>query len=163
MSDLGPFTMTSIVQNLINKNNTTTSSYDISSGLKKRVQWVKIANVDYPFANTMYPVVCVSLNRSNSEFSQIGNTARREVEYSFQITPVTYYGMGQTDGGTDAMNEGYRIAGNLQRLIRAYPQLSATSFVLESDFTDTDYSSVRGDATYVQTAKMNLKVKVLTT
>ena len=124
-------TIKDTVVNLLNKNNTTTSSLDISNGLVTRVYQIIGANAKkQPILNILYPVVFVETKREADEFAQLGNTSRRNVEIRIDIVPVIEYGLGITSAQINAKDENddeiIKLTQNVQELIRNKINLSTT-------------------------------------
>ncbi|MDY6888137.1 MAG: hypothetical protein SVV88_10955 [Pseudomonadota bacterium] len=156
------------VQNLFAKNNTITSSYDISADLQNRVskiyQGTQGMNQDFPMIETFFPAIFIEIDTKLEEISQLGKSARRDVEMSFDIVLMTYYGMGSGDEGVgreNASKELLYLAQNVESLLRNKITLSGT--VDWSIIESTDYSSVVGDATYNSAGIIKLKAQKLTT
>lgn len=150
------------VENLMSKNNSTTSSYDISSGLSSRVlsfhKGTKDMHARIPIPKTLYPAVIVEMNGKEEEFSMLGNS-RREIRVNFSIISVIDYTT-ITNDATSAREtsnlEVVKLSQNIEALIRAYPRLSQTSLVMKTDIVSTEYGVIaKGDSTYNSIAKTN--------
>ena len=114
------------LKNLISKNNTNTSSYDLSDNLKQRVQFIYGSSANrVPTKNIDYPVVFVELGSLFDNHTELGNTARRDVELGFKITSVTDYGLA-TEDFEDTDNEMIQLTYNLHNLLRNYVKISNT-------------------------------------
>ena len=154
-------TLQASLKNLIDKNNSTTSSYDISSSLNERVKFIGIGDVDNsPIPNTQYPAVLVKLKSKSEEFSQLGNSAKRKCNISFEVCPITMYGMGVGLGGQKADEECIYLAQNIEALLRAYITLSSTvdySLIVNTTFED----KVQND-TWNKIARITLETYKLT-
>lgn len=157
--------LTSIVVNMIEKNNTTTSSFDLSNGLAKRVQKIGIGEADIvPILTTQYPAVLVYLESQEEDWASLGTTARREIDLNYVITPITYYGMGQAgdQAGELSYQELYKLTGRIEGIFRNHPDMSSTSGVMECRCSSVQYGKIKGDNYYCQTAKIKLNIKMLT-
>jgi hypothetical protein len=151
------------VENLVSKNNTTTSSYDISSGLVSRVvtfhKGTKDMYARIPIPKTLYPAVIVEMNGKEEEFSMLGNN-KRQINVNFSVVSIIDYGAGTTTEATNAREtsnlEAVKLSQNIEALIRAYPRLSQTSLVMKTDIVSTEYSVIaKDDSTYNSIAKTN--------
>lgn len=161
------------VENLIYKNNTTTSSYDISTGLSTRVsdsgfyKGVVGAHELVPVALTMYPVVFVEMKNKQEEFAQLGRENKRYINVFFDIVPVIQYNAGvsySVTGHELASTELLKITQNIEYLFRAYPKLSQTSQVMECLNEGTEYTGGKtGDTTYNMFSRIGYKARILNT
>jgi hypothetical protein len=158
--------VTSSLKTLLLNNNTTTSSYDISSGLTTRVQKIAIGDPTIlPIANTEYPAVTIHLKNKTEQFSQIGRSGntKRDIELDYQITPITYSGAGVGTGMETAVLECYKLSGNIENLMRNSIDMSLGAYVEWILPSEVEYGAIQRDSTYCQTAKINLKIKILST
>lgn len=149
------------VENLIIKNNTTTSSYSLITGLKEKIRKTfkgcSGLSENLPVPNTMYPAVFVELNTKGEHFADIGTSARRRMEVHFSIIGVTNYGAGTTlepaQARENANHEAMILCNNLESLIRNFPKLSSPSYVSQCNIESTEYAN--NDSTYNCLAKIN--------
>ena len=156
------------IENLLNKNNTTTSSDDISSGLVTRVQTFKhgLAGMSdqWPVAKFLYPIIFVELNTKTEEMVTLGNTARRNQTVSVDIVSVLEYGAGSLDAIEDSDNEILTLTQNIENMIRQYPRLSQTSLILSANIGSTDYTVKKaGDETYNNVSSIHLEIMTRST
>lgn len=158
--------MTSVV-NLLDENNTTTATYNISASLssaKVKTVYKGVAGMheSFPVPSTMYPCVFVELVDKSEEFRELGQSARRWVDITFDIVPVTNFGMGQTGVDRTASDvEIVQLTQNIEALIRSKVTLSGT--VDMCLITNTDYSVKVSNDTYNGVSKIRLSCKKLTT
>jgi len=158
--------LTSLV-NLLDENNTTTSTYNISASLsssKVKTVYKGVAGMheSFPVPATMYPCVFVELVSKSEELNEIGRSARRWVDMTFDIIPVTNYGMGQSGVDRTASDvEIIQLTQNIEALIRANITLSSTVDIAE--IRDTDYSVRLSNDTYNAVSRIRLSCKKLTT
>jgi len=145
----------SSLRNLINKNNTTTSTYDISASLKERVQYVIAGYSKAPITEDRYPVIFVELKSDTEAFDTLGMTAHRRAEITFDIVGCVNYGLGLVDGRDKSDIEMIQLGQNLKNLLRAYPTLSNTA--QQALVTNTEYDVVEGaDDTYQSICKLTI-------
>lgn len=152
-------TIQTAIANLITRNNTTTSSYDVSSGLNTRLQAVYIGDpFNSPVPNTAYPVCFVKLISKTEEHRQLGRSAQRSATINFEITPVTMYGMAVGLGGQYSDEEVIVLSQNIENLLRNKITLSGTvSYCLNSG---TRYEDKVGNDTWNKMAVISLECKV---
>jgi hypothetical protein len=143
------------LQNLIDKNNTTTSSYDISTSLKGRVQVISGGSASrVPVLNINYPAIFVELQGVNDAHMELGMTARRDTEAQFRIVAVTDYGVA-TEKYEETDNEMIQLTQNLTKLFRNYVTLSNT--VDSCLINGIDF--ITDEGTYNARSAMSLSVK----
>lgn len=115
------------IRSFIEKNNVTTSAYDISASLNTRVQNVfKGFAKDKPIPNNQYPVVWVELKTDAEEAIAMGRKSSRDITMAFNIKCVVNYGFGIFDGREESDDEMYQLATNLKTLFRSDIKLSQT-------------------------------------
>jgi hypothetical protein len=158
------------LENLLKKNNTNTSTYDISDGLQHRVQMFRKGSENLhsriPVPNNLYHIIFCELPNQSEAFAQLGNSANRNVTLNFNIIPVVNYSQGaKTEvGENQEINdlETIRLAQNIQALIRANITLSQT--VQDSNISDVSYGVVQNaNKAYNGMATISLEIKKLTT
>ena len=144
------------LQNLISKNNTVTSSYDVSNSLNNRVQLVcGGTSARVPELNIMYPVIFVELENIVDEHIELGKTSRRNVELIFGITGIIEYGIGIQDDGESTDNECVQLSQNVVELLRNYVTISTT--VDSCLVTGTEF--ITDEGTYNARSKISLLVR----
>ena len=151
------------MENLVNKNNTTTSSYDISSSLITRVQTiykgVQGFSENIPIPNHLYPAVIVEMANKAEEFVFIGNSAKRDMEITFSIVPIIHYGAGTTGGLENSDMELIQLTQNIENMLRQ--NISASGTVESLEITSTDFSNIiRSTDTYNSVARINVLTKL---
>ena len=157
-------TFSASLKNLVHKNNTTTSSYNVSSSLKQQVKWVKVGyHKDKPMTVVDYPCVWVEPRRKNDAFIEIGSTARRTMNLTFDIVAITQEGMGLTNGREVADNEMLQLSTNIETLLRNYPKLSVTSQVMQSTISDVEWGVIESNETYNSMARIELNIEIKST
>lgn len=115
------------IRNLIEKNNTTTSSYNISANLEVKVKAVKKGfSKNKPIANNQYPIVWVELPAKTEEPIVIGRTSNRDILMAFNIRCATFQGIGQFDGREQGDEEMYILSNNIEALFRGNIKVSNT-------------------------------------
>jgi hypothetical protein len=154
-------TFADTVKNLVDKNNTTTSSYDVSASLKARV--VK-STVGYhkskPIPNTNFPCVWVEPRHVGNEYVTIGRSALRDITVDMDIFAITNAGLGLANGRETADREMLQLSTNIETMLRNYPQLSATSYVMSAVITDVTYDVTEANDTYNSIAHIELQTKI---
>lgn len=133
----GMYTFTSQIISLLERNNTTTASIDISGGLERRVQLIRRGKVNVtPIPNTQYPAILVRINnKDGDEFDHLGACNHKRDQYAnAQIVPVTMNGT-----HLDAEGENYRLASNIEALLRSKISLSGT--VNDALISGVDYDA----------------------
>jgi len=150
-------TIRTTLGNLILKNNTTTSSTDISTGLTKRVQRVITGYSKIPIPNIVYPVIFVELKSDTAAFDLIGSAANRKNVITFDIISIVDSGFGQTSGRDISDVQMLKLTDNIKTLLDAYPKLSSTS-ISYAVRTNTEYDIGQND-TYNSISKITLNVE----
>jgi hypothetical protein len=151
------------MENLIIKNNTTTSSYDISASLNKRVQsiykGVRGFSEVKPIPINLYPAVCVEIDNKIEEFIVVGNSASRDLEINFSIVPIVHYGAG-IQGGLDVSDtEIIRLTQNIENMLRQ--NISASGTVESLEIINTDFATVlKSTDTYNSVSRINVLTKL---
>jgi len=149
------------VINLLDKNNTTTSSYDISSGLVARVKSVKGGQPDYGISTTQLPKIWVRIGEYAEERNSLGDSSHRESSVAFDLYPMTQAGAGHDSGGRlKAEDEMIKLTQNILDLIRAKNDLSITGLWVTD--VNTDFEIVTdAEKTYVHSSKITVNCKKL--
>lgn len=114
------------IHNLINKNNATGSSYDISSGLNERVQNVIAGYSKQPAGIDKTPMVFVEFRSHEEEFNQMGNVDSRDVFSEYDIIPIVDYGAGQANGRKKSDDDMITLTQNICDLFRTFHNVSST-------------------------------------
>ncbi|MHA1866629.1 MAG: hypothetical protein ACTSXD_01025 [Candidatus Heimdallarchaeaceae archaeon] len=141
------------IVNLLDKNNTTTSSYDISDGLAIRVKQIKKGySKATPIPIQLYPTVFVELQTKKEEFSQLGKSSRRKVNIVYDIVPVVYY-----KGREESDEQLLLLVQNIENLLRNKIDLSAT--VDFSVIEATDFDVIYRDDIWNSVAKITLNIE----
>ncbi len=141
-------TMLGNFENLLHKNNTTTSADDISGSLKKRIKYffkgLDGFSTRAPIANTMYPVIFTELVTTPEEITQMGASAKRNIEINYKYVVVTNYGAGSDPKPCESMEnadlEVMRAVQNITALLRQRITLSST--VNDSNIINTTYGTI---------------------
>jgi len=147
------------IVNLLTENNTTTSSYDISSGLTERVKEIIGDYAKSPQLNINYPAIYVETkNKKEEHFVMGGGSNKRNITMQFDIVAVCQYGFGQFDGRLLSDKEMITLAQNIESLFRNKITLSNTVDMCLVTNTDYDVEQV-GESTYNSAARISLEVK----
>ena len=144
------------IENLIIKNNTATSDYDVSDGLQNRVKkthkGVSGMHETFPVVKSQQPVVFIEIDSTSDNISQIGNSARRNVELNFNIVSIMDYGMGVSLEGESREKlslESIRLSQNIETLFRNNITISNTvdwcrveAVTYSTNIEDTAYQNI---------------------
>ena len=146
------------IRNLIEKNNTITSSFDVSANLNTRIKNVfKGFAKDKPIPNNQYPVVWVELKNDLEDSIAIGRRSSRDISMSFNIKCVVNYGFGVFDGRETSDDEMYQLATNIKTLFRNNIKVSNTVEWAKVD--DTEYDVIEhAEKTWNSIADVSLLV-----
>jgi hypothetical protein len=139
------------LSNLLNKNNTNTSTYDISDGLNFRVRrcysGVQGMSNNIPVLLDDYPVVFIELVTSPEELVAIGNNPKRDVGIEYDIIPVTHFGASTEQRAAESVETAHKeliiLTQNIHDLLRNNITLSAT--VEQSNIESTDWGISIGE------------------
>jgi hypothetical protein len=143
------------LKNLIDKNNTNTSSYNVSASMTSKVAYITGGNSKrQPVLNINYPAIFVELASTVDDHITMGMTARRETEAEFNIVAVTDYGQGTGEDGEEIDNEMIQLTQNIHNLLRNYITLSNT--VDSCLITGTNYITDEG---YNARSEIQLRIK----
>jgi hypothetical protein len=126
------------IVNLLDKNNTTGSSYDLSSGLRRRVAEIRPGSPKLGQISAMLPCVFVRIGRYKAELNLGGANAQRDVDYEVNMYAVTNALAGQDRSEAD--EECMRLSQNILNVIRAYPDMSMSGHwvsEIEAEMPDT--------------------------
>ncbi len=155
------YTFSNSVKNLVHKNNTTTSGFDISAGLLKRVSKITMGyHEDKPVANISYPAVWVEPKRKAEMFTVLGPNAMRTMTADFDIIGIVDSGLGAFDGREQSDGEMLKLGANLETLFRNYIDLSNTTQGIRAMVTSSEYDIVESNDTYNSIVKLNLEIKI---
>ena len=153
------------VENFLVKNNTTTATIDISSGLNKRVvsfyKGVEGISEKIPVPNNLYPAIFVELNADTEEIRLMSQRVKgqRDIELDMAIVTVVNYGIGTGDNVENSDLESITLTQNIKDLIRSDITLSGTIQIFE--VPSTDYSIQVGDTdTYNSVSRIQCNVKI---
>jgi len=151
------------LENLLHKNNTVSSSSDISNSLNKRVQVFykgsRGMSNKQPVPKTLYPCVFVELGNKTEEFITVGNNAKRDMNIEFDIVPVVDYGIGTFDSRENSDIELIKLSQNIESLIRANITLSST--VHQALIINSTYDvELKADDTYISVSRITLLTKL---
>ena len=158
------------LKNLLNENNTNTSSYYISSSITTQVQQVLIG-VDgsaeqIPIINNMYPSIILELKNKKEEFAELGRTSRRQTTIDIDIISIVHYGIGETNlsglsgqGRQKSDLECIQLTQNIENLIRNKITLSET--VDSCIIKNVDYGIKFYNDTYNSVSKISHEIQDL--
>ena len=149
------------IKNLLARNNTVTSSYDISNNLNKRIKLIVTGYSKMrPIPSNLYPAVFVELRSKKSEISQLGKQSRRNTDIIFEIVPVVNYGTGIASSDINKSDyELITLVDNIENLFINKITLSNTVDYCNID--DIDYNVELSEDTWNSMARMTLNIKKL--
>jgi len=148
------------VASIISANNTTTSSFDISSGLSKRVQDVYEGYAKSPVPNILYPCVFVELKDKSKDFGAVGRGSNRINIVNIDVVAITDTGMGQIPGRDKSDSDMIVLADKLETLFDGYTTLSST--VQSCLVVSTSYDESMSNDTYNSIARLSLRIEKYT-
>jgi hypothetical protein len=143
------------IANLISKNNTTTSSYNISLSMTSKVLTIKSSSIKNPIPNVILPAIIIDIENNKSEFQSLGSGAIKKHIFNVSIYGIVDYGMGQPQGRDLSDAEMMILAGNVEKLFNYYIGISGT--VDYSNITNVDYDVEMGNDTWNSGFKINLE------
>jgi len=147
------------VKTLLTENNTTTSGNYISDGLEKRVQMISGATATkQPVMLFEYPAVFVEMKSSSDDWTQLGDSSRRNAEINIDVVSVVDFGVGREDAREESDDELVILTQNIQDLFRNKITLSST--VDSCIVTDINYEAEYAEDTYNSMSRMNLLIKI---
>jgi len=156
------------LKNLFKKNNESASSYDLSSGMYKRVEYIKFGvqgSHKTPVPNIIYPMIYLELKDKTEEFATACQGGKKLITLNYDIVPVVNYGFGFAENTTTGrdISDFYivTLTDNIENLLRDKPQLSITS-VNVSEIGSTEYDIMESNDTWNSISKINLTVELLT-
>jgi len=151
------------LENLIHKNNTISSSLDISANLNKRVmsfyKGSRGMNNKQPVPRSLYPAVFIEIGNKTEEFITVGNNAKRDMNIEFDIVPVIDYGIGVAESREKSDLEIITLSQNIESLIRSTITLSGTvhsALILNSSY-DVE---LKADDVYVSVSRITILTKL---
>ena len=146
-------TVRNAIVSILTANNTTTSSYDVSSGLATRVKLIQHGSDNTPVPNTQYPAILVLPVGKSEEGDEIGRSQRRQVESEFDIFGLTM----RSDSGENADNESLILSDNIENCLKQYIDLSAT--VDWSNIDSTKWTIGDDDQVFVNIGTIRLTTR----
>lgn len=155
-------------ENLLHKNNTTTSGDDISANLNKRIKYffkgVDGFSTRAPIANTMYPVVFTELMTAPEEIAQMGASAKRNITVDWKYVVVTNYGAGSDIKACESMEnadlEVIQAVQDITVLLRQRITMSST--MDDSNIENITYGTIiRAPKTFNAVATIEMQAHIL--
>ena len=147
-------------------NNSTSTG--ISKNMSKRVQnWyqgVEGMHQDLPISIEGYPVVFLELKTQEEDWAELGNTAKRWIDFQFDIVAVTQTPAGSSSEGFAreyASNECIVLSNNLQEWLRTNIPLSNTVQYFRP--VGVDYNATPDEGYYNCVSKIACEAKILST
>lgn len=148
--------------NVINNANTTTASVDLSSGLDSRVKRIAMADPGVVnLRNYEFPAVFVTISNKTEEFEGIGGTGSarelKSAEVNFQVVGM-YKKYGATTTNDALLNDVYKLADNIESVIREEYTASGTASWIGVESTDF-IGPFEGEGTLVKGVLISVKGK----
>ena len=111
--------ITNRIVDILSSHNTATSSYDLSLGLTRRIQYINRDDLFIrPEFRAKYPLIAVSLESKREAIVDYnGNRRGREIEFIFRIICVS-------EKFTNSEEEVWTAVRNIDAILREYPTLS---------------------------------------
>ena len=154
-------TLADSILNLITKNDTDTSTYDVSKSLNQRVNYTAVGfHAKKPLRIDQYPAIFIEPGNRIEEFETASGSGNRNMTVPFNIVSITQYGAGQEDGRNLADREMIQLSDNLSYLFRAYPRLSNTSYVLQAGIDGVEFGVEEYENTYNSISRISLQVRI---
>jgi hypothetical protein len=116
-----------------------------------------------PISQAVIPRIYVEAISKQENFASIGLTAHRTSEVKFNIYGIVQTGLGQIAGRPISDDQMIKLGDNIELIIRNYPQLSNTSYVLQTLCDSTEYDIQESNGTYNSVVRVGLTVETLTT
>lgn len=149
------------VKNLLDKNNTTTSQYDISANLERRVvetyKGVSGLYEHKTIPKNYYPCIFVELDSASEDIAELGNSARRDIKGTINIIAITM--LEKFAGAETADIEIIKLSENIQKLLRNKITLSGTVDYIED--LSVDYNVISKADIYNNISKITITFKIL--
>jgi hypothetical protein len=111
-----------------------------------------------------YPIVCLEAVNDTEDWSALGNTARRWIDFNFDVVCITQLGAGadvEGYGREKACNEIMRLTLNIKEFLKTNISLSNT--VEWQQPVSTDYNTTEGDNFYNYVSKISCHARILST
>ena len=153
-------TLRNSVINYLNKNNTSTSSNDLSSGLHGRIKTIKKGKADRTaIPNNLYPAILCRVSSVNEELAQLGNGATRTHRINIILEAMTMYGMAVSEEAS--ADENYTLSQNITSLLRQDMTMSNTVSMIDNVEVLFD-EVVQGDSFANYVATINIFTEKIT-
>jgi hypothetical protein len=151
-------TIKNAVKNLIEKNNTNTSTYDISNGLQGKVKTISSSNSEkQPILNLNYPAIFVEVKSESDDYYLIGNSNNRSVEVSLDIVSIVDFGIANNNAREESDDELLQLTQNIQDLFRN--NISVSSTVDSCLIENTDYDAEYAEDIYNSQSRISMIIK----
>lgn len=143
------------ISNLLTAANTTTASYDLSTGLTKRVQKIiKGDPAQIPNQLNLYPCIFIQLETKTESLQSIGHSnynLKRKADISWGIFAYVYHGSGSDDSDKEVQ----KLSENIEEIFRRNIKIATLSDMQWGVVNTTDFGAVLGDGIYLSAAKVN--------
>jgi len=148
--------------NAINNANTTTCSYDISTGLDERIKKIAIADpAVVNLRNYEFPAIFIKIENKSEEFEGIGGTGSarelKSADVTYQVVGL-YKKYGSTSTNDALLTDIYKLADNIETSIREEYTLSGTAAWCQPESTDF-IGPFEGEGTLIKGVMISVKAK----
>jgi hypothetical protein len=150
------------VKTLIEANNTTTSSFDVSSGLTTRVQLVNLSSPAAGLTSVEFPAIFLQLSEYSEELGQMGSgsNCKRKINFTVSTYPATQVGVGLGPGAAEAETENVKLVSNLVTLFRNYIDLDSGDEIWVKNI-NVDFNQEFDNTIYCKVAKIDISGEAL--
>jgi hypothetical protein len=148
--------------NVISNANTTTAAVNLSTGLDSKVQLVSKADpAIVNLKNYQFPAVFCNIESKTEDFDGIGGTgagkALKSAEVTYRVVGL-YKKYGASTSGEDLLADVYKLADNIEAVIREEYTLSGTASWCQPESTDF-IGPFEGEGTLVKGCLITCKAK----
>ncbi len=164
MSAIDIATIKTNIKNVLDTNNTTTSSVlDLSSSMTQRVQKVLTVNPErIPLQASFFPCVTTYIESKTINHKDISRTAlaaKKEAELSFKVVGMVWNHNWVDDLSDPADNDIELLMENLEQVLRSDPRLSNQVNWAIPQNTDY-YITTLDEQTHMRAGVLDLKIKL---
>lgn len=148
--------------NVLNNANTTTAAVDMSSGLDERIKKVAVADpAVVNLRNYEFPAVFVKIDSKAENFEGIGGTGSarelKSADVEYQVVGL-YKKYGATTTNDALLTDIYKLADNIESVIRAEYTLSGTASWCQPAATDF-IGPFEGEGTLIKGVMITVKAR----
>lgn len=152
------------VHNLIAKNNTTTSTYNVSNSLTSSFaaiyKGIDGSATKYPIININYPCVYVEMKSADRDFSELGRQSRRSINGDVDVYVMFASGAGTPEGRYTADKQVLKALENIEKLFDNF--ISASGACDWINIVRAETAIVQNQDTWNSVGKLSMKFFKLT-